>query len=94
MVQADEGASERDEGEMDVLAFFVAHREAAEAGHLGVCAFHNPSVTAQVTAAVHAAARDAGQEATPAALVAAAAAIIRLVGMELPRAAAWAAPLA
>ena len=61
MVQADEGAREGDESEEDVLAFFLAHDEAAEAGHPGVCASHDTPVTAQVAAAVHAAARGAGQ---------------------------------
>ncbi len=75
---------------MDVVAFLVAHGQAAEAGHPGMSAFNDPTVAAEALAAVQALARDAGRDAALAALPPAAAAVVGLVGVQLLRSAAWA----
>ncbi len=73
---------------MNVVTTFIAHRQAAQPGHPGVGALHDPSVAAKALAAVVVLACDAGLDAPLAAFRPAAAAIIGFVGMELVRAAA------
>lgn len=94
LVEADEGAAERGEGEVDVGAALVAHREAAEAGEPGQGALHHPPVPAQALAALDPASGDAGRDAPRTALPAAAAVVVGLVGVQLARPAPRTAPRA
>ena len=94
LVHADEGAAERDEGEVDVLASLVAHGQATQARQPGVCAFHHPAVPAQALTAIHAAPGNAGLDAPPATVPAAAAEVVSLVGVQLVRPASRSATLA
>src|ERR1700712_3784404 len=94
LVHADEGASEQGEGHVDVVAALIAHGKTAQAGHPGMGAFHDPAMASQSLAAVHALAGDAGLDAAGPALRPASTVVIGLVGMQLARSAAWAAPFA
>ena len=47
LVEAHEAAPEQGEGHVDVLASFVAHDEASQAGHPGVRALDDPAVASQ-----------------------------------------------
>ena len=64
MVVADEHATEREEGLVDVGSPLVAHAQAAKAVEPGERAFHDPAVTTETLRAVLAAAGDARQDAT------------------------------
>jgi hypothetical protein len=81
LVEADEGAGERGEGEMDVGTAFVADGKAAEAVEPCEGPFDDPPVLAEPLAALDAAPGDARGDATSAAFLTAAAVIIGLVGV-------------
>jgi hypothetical protein len=86
LAEADEGATEGDKGEVDVGGSLVAHHEATRTVQPGVRALHDPTVSAEALAAVDSAPGDAGRDAAGAALSAAAAMVVALVGMEFVRA--------
>jgi hypothetical protein len=87
LVEADERASERGEGQMDVLASFIADGETAEAIEPGQCALHYPPVASQSLADVHTTAGDPGHNGAPTAFGPAATMVISLVGVQLVRSA-------
>ena len=93
LAEADQGAGECCEGEMDVGSALVSDGQAAVAGQPGEGAFHDPAVSAEVGAAFDATSDNAWGDAAGAALLAAAPVIVGLVGVELLRSAAWAAPV-
>jgi hypothetical protein len=86
LVEADEAATERDEGEVDIGASLVAYQEATRTVEPGVRALHDPTVSAEALAAVDPAPGDAGRDAAGATLPAAAAMVVALVSMEFVRA--------
>ncbi len=92
LVEADEGAAEGNEGEVDVLASLGADGQASQPGHPGVCALDHPAVPPQTLAALDATPRDTGLDATGTALRPATAMIIALVGMQPVRPSPRAAP--
>src|SRR3954454_706540 len=85
--EADRGAGEDEEGEVDVVAPLVADHQPAAAGDPGQRALHHPAVPTQALAALDAAPGDPGDDAAPAAGAAAAGVVVGLVGVQLPRAA-------
>src|SRR5947209_15129469 len=91
--EADRGAGEDEEGEVDVVPPLVADHEPAAAGDPGQGALHHPPVPAQPLAALDPAPGDPGDDAALAAGAAAAAVVVGLVGVQLPRtssgSAAW-----
>ena len=93
LIQADEGAAERGEGEMDVGPAFVAHGQVPEPPQPGQGAFNDPPVSAQLLAAFNPAPGDTRRDATLAALAAATPVVIGLVGVQLGRASSRTAPL-
>jgi hypothetical protein len=83
LVEADEGATQDDEGLVDVGAPLVADGEAAEAAEPGQGSLNNPSVPAQPRARLHATSSDAGPDGAGAALLTATTMVVGLVGVEL-----------
>ena len=85
LVETDEGAGECGEGEVDVGAAFVSDGETAEAGEPGEGALHHPAVPAEAFGAFDTPPGDTRCDAPFAALPAAAAVIMGLVGVQLAR---------
>jgi hypothetical protein len=85
LAEADQGAGECREGEVDVGAVLVSDGQATVSGEPGKGALDNPTVSSEVGAALDPTARDARGDAPDAALLAAAAVVVSLVGVELAR---------
>ena len=81
--QADHGAGEGCQGEVEIGAALVTDSEAPEPGEPGEGALHDPPVTAEAGAALDATPCDAWRDAAGATLTAAAAVVVRLVGVKL-----------
>src|SRR3954471_12872685 len=81
--EADRGAGEDEEGEVDVVAPLVADRQPAASGDPGQGPFHDPAWRAQPSAALDAAPGDARDDAAPAASAAAAGIVVGFVGVQL-----------
>lgn len=92
LVEADEGAGECGEGQANVGATFVADGKTAEAVDPGEGAFDDPPVFAEPLAALDATSCNPRSDAADAALLAAAAMIVGLVGAQFARPAAGASP--
>src|SRR4051812_21095100 len=83
--EADRGASEDQEGEVDVVAALVADDQAAATGDPGQGAFDHPAVPPQAFAALDPASGDPGDDAAPAASATAAGIVVGFVGVQLLR---------
>src|SRR3954454_700938 len=83
--EADRGASEDREGEVDVVAALVADDQAAATGDPGQGAFDHPAVPPQAFAALDPASGDPGDDAAPAASATAAGIVVGFVGVQLLR---------
>ena len=94
LVEADEGAAERGDGEVDVGAAFITHDQATQAGQPGIGALDYLAVAAEALAGMDAAPGDAGPDTALVAVPAAAPVVIGLVGVQLVRASSRAAALA
>jgi hypothetical protein len=88
--QADDGAGQYGEGEMQVGTTLITYAEASEACQPGKAAFHHPLVPSEVGAAVHATSCNPGLDAASPAFPTAAPMIVAFVGVQLIRAPAWA----
>lgn len=85
LVEADECASKCGEGQMDVLASFIANGETAEAVEPSQCALHHPAMPSQVLTVVHTAAGNPAHNGALTAFGPAAPMIIDLIGGQLMR---------
>src|SRR3954471_20551431 len=85
--EADRGAGENEEGEVDVVAALVADHQSAAAGDPGQRTLDHPSMPAEALAALDASPGDPGDDAPLPAGAAAAGIGVGLVGVQLPRAA-------
>ncbi len=90
--EADKRASECGEGEMDVLASFIANGETAEAIEPSQCALYHPAMPFQALTVVHTAAGNPGHNGAPSAFGPAAPMIIGLVGVQFMRPAPGTSP--
>ena len=91
-MNATESAGKSGEGAVDVGAALVADGEAAVAVHPGMGALHYPAVSSEAGAALDAPPGDTQGGAAGAALPAAAAVVVGLVGVQLVRSAPRTAP--
>ena len=85
LAQADHGAGERGQGEVQVSTTLVAHRQAPEPGQPSEGVLDDPTVPLEMGAALDAAPRDAGLDAAGATLAAAAPVVVPLVNVQLAR---------
>ena len=94
MVECDEGAGQRREGEVDVRAAFVADGQAAESSQPRQRTLDDPTVAAQALVALDPTARDTRYDPADSAFLAAAAVVVGFVGVQLAGPMAWAATAA